>query len=97
MRRACGHYRIAGPTQYNETVMNACRAAALSLLASVYAAAWSGLAFPQPAPRYPSKLIRIIVPFAPAGGTDILARALGQRIETQRWAKVIRDGNIHAE
>ena len=39
--------------------------------------------------RYPTKLIRIIVPFAPAGGTDILARALGARLSESMGQSVV--------
>jgi tripartite-type tricarboxylate transporter receptor subunit TctC len=55
------------------------------------------------AAHYPSRPIRIIVPFPPGGATDIMGRTLGQKL-TQRWAQqVIIDnrpgagGNIAAE
>jgi tripartite-type tricarboxylate transporter receptor subunit TctC len=52
------------------------------------------LATAQPLPqsaaqRYPAKLIRIIVPFAASGGTDILARSLGQRMSESMGQTVI--------
>ncbi|HEX2824728.1 MAG TPA: tripartite tricarboxylate transporter substrate binding protein [Burkholderiales bacterium] len=53
---------------------------AISALLCVPAAAQS---------RYPSKPIRIIVPFAPAGGTDILARSLGARLAESMGQNVI--------
>lgn len=33
---------------------------------------------------YPGKPLRIIVPFAPGGGIDILGRTLGQKL-SERW------------
>jgi len=57
----------------------------------------------SPAAGYPSKQIRLIVPFVAGGPNDILARAVGQRL-TERWGQpVVIDnrpgagGNIGAE
>ena len=43
------------------------------------------------AAAYPDKPIRIIIPFAPGGGTDILARALQDKFEKALGAAVIID------
>lgn len=37
---------------------------------------------------YPVRPIRVVVPFAPGGGTDILARSVGQQI-TQAWGQPV--------
>lgn len=39
-------------------------------------------------PRYPDKPIRIIVPFAPGGSVDALARAIGQKM-TEAWGQPV--------
>src|SRR6476660_3251999 len=50
-------------------------AAAAAALPAVSGFAW--------AQAYPARPVRIIVGFAPAGGTDIMARLIGQRLSEQ--------------
>lgn len=42
---------------------------------------WSGLAPAQQA-QWPNRPVKIVVPYAPGGGTDILGRVLGERLQT---------------
>ncbi len=58
----------------------------LSLVVLVIGTFLCGPAFPQDA--YPSKPLRIIVPFAPGGGIDILGRTLGQKL-SERWKQPV--------
>jgi tripartite-type tricarboxylate transporter receptor subunit TctC len=57
-----------------------------ALLAATPSALAAGLARAEDAEDFPSRPVTIIVPFAPAGGTDILARMLAQKLE-QRLSK----------
>lgn len=63
--------------------------ARLAVVASCAAAWIAGTeARAQPATQYPTKAIRIVVPF-PAGGTsDILSRAIGQKL-TEEWKQPV--------
>jgi tripartite-type tricarboxylate transporter receptor subunit TctC len=58
----------------------------LGALAS--AALLPSVGWAQASTTFPSKLIRIIVPFAAGGTTDVLARAIGQRM-TDMWGQPV--------
>ena len=40
-------------------------------------------------PRYPDRLVKIVVPFAPGGGTDVVARTLAQEMAKDLGVSVI--------
>lgn len=46
--------------------------------------------------KFPSHMIRIIVPFAPGGGVDTLARLIAERIQTKSGASVIVENRAGA-
>lgn len=57
----------------------------VSLLGALSLVGVCGGAFAE---SYPSKPIRLIVPYAPGGGTDVLARALGQKL-SENWGQQV--------
>ena len=59
------------------------------LLSSIFAcAAAAQTAATHGGPAFPTKPIRLIVPTAPGGGSDLIARALGQKY-TQAWGQQV--------
>ncbi|MGZ9005819.1 MAG: Bug family tripartite tricarboxylate transporter substrate binding protein, partial [Burkholderiales bacterium] len=42
----------------------------------------------DPAPTYPNKPIRLIVPYSAGGATDITARVIGQKL-TEKWGQQV--------
>ena len=52
-------------------------------------AALSALATGPAAAGYPDRIVRIVVPFAPGGGTDVIARTLVQEMAKDLGATII--------
>jgi tripartite-type tricarboxylate transporter receptor subunit TctC len=46
------------------------------------------VALPAAAAEYPARAIKMVVPFAPGGGTDVLGRIIGQRLSEQ-WGQPV--------
>ena len=59
-----------------------------ALLPAFFACAAAQGATTDAGPAFPSKPIRLIVPTAPGGGSDLIARALGQKY-TQAWGQQV--------
>ena len=55
-------------------------------ISAIALAALSTAAFSQDAANYPSRPLRMIVPFAPGGGLDISTRLIGQKL-TEKWGQ----------
>lgn len=74
------------------------RAFGLALLAVA-----AGAAAPVFAQDYPTRAVRIVVPFTPGGGTDVVARLLAQKLTASMGQQVVVDnrpgagGNLGAE
>lgn len=63
-------------------------AAACAVAIAVLAASASALAQRDPAQSYPSKPIRLIVPFVAGGGTDLVSRVIA-RMLTEAWGQPV--------
>lgn len=63
--------------------MNKVRSLAVAIALATGAAGTLGASVAHAADKYPSKAIRVIVPFAPGGSTDIIARLVTQRMSQE--------------
>jgi tripartite-type tricarboxylate transporter receptor subunit TctC len=64
-------------------------AKAVILAAALAAFTLGGFAIDRAAAGYPERIVRIVVPFAPGGGTDVIARALAQEMARDLGGSVI--------
>lgn len=61
------------------------------LLSGMLLALAGGTTFGQSTSSYPAKAVRMIVPFAPGGGTDVVARAVASKLSEVWGQQVIAD------
>lgn len=69
--------------------MRSRRSLAAGALAMLFVTAGAGAA--DSVERYPAKPLRFVVPFPPGGGTDILARLVGERLGERLGVQVVVD------
>ena len=62
-----------------------------SAVAAAVAGAAIGMSAPAQAQQYPNKVVRVIVPFAPGGGSDITARQFSQKLSEQLGQQFVVD------
>src|SRR5439155_3327635 len=80
--------RISGPPKSwcaggNQTMSRFCKGIAAIVLCAAQTAAW--------AQAWPAKPIRIIVPFTPGSGTDIIARTVTERLSPQLGQPIVTE------
>src|SRR5262245_44301609 len=76
--------------QLRSTLTTLARHAALALVAAavLFGGSVSTAHAADVAAGFPAKPVRLIVPFTPGGSTDILARAIGQKL-TEAWGQSV--------
>jgi tripartite-type tricarboxylate transporter receptor subunit TctC len=64
---------------------------ACALIACLFGCPPHGIAADVPTVAYPTKSVRLIVPYPPGGGSDIMGRAIADRLSQQMGQQVIVD------
>jgi tripartite-type tricarboxylate transporter receptor subunit TctC len=84
--------RTPGVNSLSGACAGTCASSGRRRLLGVAAAAWAGAAWPAVgAGKWPAKPIRMVIPFTPGGSTDILGRAIAQRLQEVFGLAVIVD------
>jgi tripartite-type tricarboxylate transporter receptor subunit TctC len=65
-------------------------------IAAFWAAASAASTAPAAAQKYPEKPVRVVIPFAPGGGTDVLARFLSTRLSESLGVGVVLENRAGA-
>ncbi|HSQ05312.1 MAG TPA: tripartite tricarboxylate transporter substrate binding protein, partial [Burkholderiales bacterium] len=83
---ACRHYNVGGKKMPRN-----------ALVFCIACLVLSGVVMPTFAQNYPNRAVRIIAPFPPGGGLDIVARALGQKLALELKQPVVIDNRAGAD